>query len=462
MTDSTVSKRSALLVATVAAFLTPFMASSINIALPTIGREFSTDAVSLGWVTTAYLLAAAVFLVPFGRLADIHGRKRVFVAGVSVYAASTLLSALATSTPMLIACRAVEGTGSAMIFGTGVAILTSVYPPAERGQALGINVAAVYAGLSLGPFLGGLLTQNLGWRSVFLATLPLALGVIVLALCNLRGEWAEARGERFDLAGSAIYGLALVALMYGFSRLPAPLGLCLVPLGIGGLLAFLAWEARVARPILDLRLFRHNTVFALSNLAALLNYSATYAVGFLLSLYLQHIKGLTAQQAGLVLVLQPVVQATFSPLTGRLSDRVEPRFVASAGMALTVAGLAVLTFLSAGASMTFIRASLVLLGLGFALFSSPNTNSIMSSVDRRFYGVASGTVGTMRLLGQMLSMGTTMLVFSQRMGRVEITPAYHPAFVGSARILFVLFAVLCAAGILASLARGNVRRERPV
>ncbi len=455
---SSANKRSVLLVATIAAFLTPFMGSAINIALPTIGREFGADAISLGWVSTAYLLAAAVFLVPMGRLADIHGRKRIFVLGVSVYAVSTLLSAAATSAPMLIICRAVEGAGSAMIFGTSMAILTSAYPPAERGQALGINVAAVYVGLSIGPTAGGLLTQALGWRSVFLATMPLACLVIAVALWQLKGEWAEARGEPFDLPGAAIYALGLVALMYGFSELPATLGFALVALGLAGLAGFAAWEARVASPVLDLSLFRHNTVFALSNLAALFNYSATYAVGFLLSLYLQYIKGYTPQGAGLLLICQPLVQAAFSPLAGRLSDRVQPRIVASIGMALTVAGLALLTFLSAATPLGYLIAALVLLGLGFAFFSSPNTNSIMGSVEKRLYGVASGTVSTMRLLGQMLSMGTAMLVFALYMGRVEVTPAQYPQFISSARLLFGVFAVLCSAGVFASLARGNLRR----
>ncbi len=457
--DNTAARRSALLVATIAAFLTPFMVSSIIIALPTIGREFGSDAVSLGWVTLAYSLAAAVFLVPIGRLADIYGRKRVFVLGVTVFAISTILSAMAGSLPTLIACRAVEGLGASMIFGTGTAILISVYPPTERGQALGISVAATYLGLSLGPFMGGILTQSLGWRAIFLATLPLAVLVIVLALWKLRGEWAEAHGERFDLAGSLIYGLALVAVMYGFSRLPASEGAILLAAGVVGLAAFVAWENRQASPVLEISLFKKNPVFAFSNLAALFNYSATNAVSFFLSLYLQYIKGLSPQYAGLVLVAQPAMQAIFSPLAGRLSDRVEPRLVASTGMALTVVGLVLLIFLSEGTSLAFIIAGLILLGLGFALFSSPNTHAVMGSVERRLYGVASGTLATMRLTGQMLSMAIAMLVFAVSMGRVAVTPEYYGRFVATAHPLFAIFAVLCVIGVLASLARGNVTRE---
>jgi EmrB/QacA subfamily drug resistance transporter len=413
--------------------------------------------VLLGWVATLYLLAAAVFLLPFGRLADIYGRKKVFVWGVVLFTGASLLLAFSGSLPILLALRVVQGAGSAMIFGTGTAILTSVFAPGERGRALGINVAAVYVGLSVGPFLGGFLTQQFGWRSIFLAVVPLGLLILGVIAWKLEGEWAGARGEPFDAPGSAIYGLALVALMYGLSRLPELLGLWLILAGLGGGVAFVLWERRVDHPVLDVRLFRRNRTFAFSGLAALINYSATFAIGFLMSLYLQYIKGLTPQTAGLVLIAQPVMQALFSPLAGWLSDRMEPRIVASLGMALTAAGLTLFAFLGDHTLLPFIVGSLMLLGLGFALFSSPNTNAIMSSVERRFYGVASATVGTMRLIGQMFSMGVATLIFALYLGRVEIGPGNYGLFIKSVRTAFAVFATLCFGGIFASLARGRVR-----
>ena len=456
-TNNEVSKRVALLVAAVGSFLTPFMGASINIALPAIQKEFAMNAILLGWVSASFLLSAAMFLVPFGRIADIYGRKKVFLYGITTFTLFSLLCALSASAPMLITLRFFQGIGGAMIFGTGVAILTSVFPRQERGKALGINVASVYTGLSLGPFLGGILTQHIGWRSVFLANVPLGVLAIVLILWKLRGEWSEAGGESFDFTGSVIYGLALPALMYGFSSLPETRGILLTLAGILGLSAFVVWETKTPSPILDINLFRKNTVFAFSNLAALINYSATFAVGFLLSLYLQYIKGLTSQNAGFILVSQPVVMAIFSPFTGRLSDRIEPRIVASTGMALTAAGLFLLTSLNESTALGFIIAALILLGLGFALFASPNTNAVMSSVEKRFYGVASGTLGTMRLTGQMFSMGIAMLVFAVYVGGVQITARYHPPFLSGVRVAFFIFAVLCLGGIFASLARGRVR-----
>ncbi len=453
------ARKAGLLVATLASFFTPFMSSSINIALPSIAREFSLDAVTLSWVATAFLLAAAVFIVPFGRLADIHGRKRVFILGVFVFTAACLMAFVSRSGIWLIGARIFQGIGSAILSATSMAILTSLYPARERGKVLGFQVAAVYTGLSLGPSIGGLLTQHFGWRSIFAFALPLGVITIVATFWKLKGEWAEAKGERFDVAGSVIYGASLVALMFGFSRLPLLMGAWFLLAGVAGLVAFVLWERRTSAPVLNVRLFSLNAVFAFSNLAALINYSATSAVSFLLSLYLQYIKGLSPQSAGLVLITQPVVMAVLSPLAGRLSDKFAPRWLASIGMSITTVGLILLTQVDRGTSMVFMIFTLLILGLGFALFSSPNSNAVMSSVERRYYGVASGTLGTMRLTGQMLSLGITMLLFAVYMGQVKITPDLYPLFLRSAETGFIIFAVLCFGGVFASLARPKANRE---
>jgi EmrB/QacA subfamily drug resistance transporter len=455
--DNTVIKRSALLVTTLAAFLSPFGISSVNIALPEIGKEFLMDPILLSWVTTAYLLASAMFLVPFGKAADIYGRKRIFTFGIVTFTLASSALAISNSAVMLICLRILQGIGAAAIYCIGAAILTSVFPLMEIGKVLGINVAAVYLGNSLGPFLGGFLTQHLGWRSIFLVNFLLGLIVIFFIFRKLKGEWHEAKEEKFDLTGSIIFSLTLLLIMYGFSQLSTMLGVWLTLLGTLGILTFIKWEAKVKSPILDINLFRNNRVFAFSNLAALINYSVTFAVTFLLSLYLQYIKKLTPDNAGLVLVSQPMVQAIFSPFSGKLSDRIEPRIVASIGMALTALGLFLLIFLDEGTTLGFIVASLILLGFGFALFSSPNTNAVMRSVENRFYGVASGTLGTMRVTGMIFSMGITILIFSMYIDKVQITAEYYPVFLRCVKLAFIFFAVLCVGGILASLARGKVQ-----
>lgn len=442
----------ALLVATLASFFTPFMASAINIALPSIDLEFAVNAILLSWIPTAYLLSAAVFAVPFGRIADIYGMKKIFTYGIIIFTVATFLSAISPSVMFLIAFRVLQGIGSAMIFVTGLAIITSVYPPKERGKAIGINIASVYIGLSMGPVLGGILTQYLGWRSIFYAVIPLGLLVIALTALKVKGEWAECKGEKFDFSGSIIYGIGIIMLMYGFSILPDQLGIVLLILGIAGILAFALFELRIQNPVFEVRLFK-NITFGFSSLAALINYSATFAVVFLLSLYLQYIKGLDPQLAGIILVAQPVVMAITAPVAGRLSDRFSPGLIASIGMAITTISLFCFIFLDSSSSLEFIIMVLLVLGFGLGLFSSPNTNAIMGSVKKRFYGIASATVGTMRLIGQMLSMGIALLIFSVYIGNVQILPSNYPALLMSIKIVFTICTILCFIGIFASLAR---------
>jgi EmrB/QacA subfamily drug resistance transporter len=455
--NASTSKSVVLAIAIMSSFLTPFTSSSINIALPSIGNELSLDAVSLNWVATSYLLAAATFLVPFGRIADIRGRKRIFQIGIVVDAIASILCAIAPSGEWLIFFRVLQGFGGSMIFGTAVAILTSVYPPQERGRALGFSTAAVYTGLSVGPLVGGFMTQHFGWQGIFYLNALLGVIISLVVFIKLKGEWAGARGEKFDYVGSLFFGVAMVILIYALSVLPALWGLGLVFLGLAGFIVFFLWEMRQEFPVLKVDFFRHNTVFAFSNLAALINYSATAGSGFLLSLYLQYINGFTPEHAGLILITQPVVMVICSPIAGNLSDKVEPRIVSSIGMAFTTAGLAMLTFLNNDTSLVFIFASLFVLGLGFGFFTSPNTNAVMSSVDRRFYGVAAGTLGTMRLVGQAFSLGLVLLLFSIFIGKVQITPDAYPLFLDTMRIAFLISAVLCFAGIFASFARGKTR-----
>ena len=453
------TKRYVLIATTLGAFLIPFMGSAINIALPAIANEFKMDATLQPWVTTSYLIAAAAFLVPFGKLSDIYGRKRIFAVGTLVFSLSSLLAALSTSSDMLMAARVIQGISGAMIFGTSIALLLSAYPAEERGRVLGINVASTYFGLSIGPFIGGIMTDHFGWRSIFYLNIPLGLIAFTLLVWKLKEDWAASKGERFDIPGAIIYILMLIAITYGLASLPSTLGICLFAGGVLAIAAFVKWELRAKNPVLDIKLFKNNLAFAMSNVAALINYSATYALAFLLSLYLQYIKGFTAEKAGFILVTQPVVQAIFSPIAGKLSDKFEPRVLASIGMALSAVGLALYIFLSDATSLGYIIGGQVLIGFGFALFSSPNTNAVMSSVENRYYGVASSTVATMRQVGMTLSMGIAAVLFAVYIGKVQITPEYYDAFLKSVKVAFIIFSCLCVAGVFASLARGKVSRK---
>ena len=397
------NKNTLLFVIILTSVVNPFLGAAVNIALPRIGEEFSMNAISMSWVAMGFLLSSAVFLVPLGKAADILGRKKIFLYGNIIVALSSLFCALSTTGIMLITIRIIQGIGSAMTFATGMAILTSAFPSHERGKALGINVSAVYLGLSIAPFIGGILTQTFGWRSLFMATLPFAVLVIILIIFTIKAEWAEAKHEKFDYTGSLIIMTAISAFMYGFSKLPDLHAFVFVGSGLLGLIVFTHVELKQSWPVLDIDLFRKNRVFAFSNLAALINYAATFAVSFILSLYLQYSQGLSPLEAGSIMVTQPFVMMMVASVSGRLSDKYDSRVLSSLGMGITVIGLVMLSFLDDATGKAYIITSLVILGTGFGMFSAPNTNSVMSSVAKKYLGVASATVGTMRLTGQMMS-----------------------------------------------------------
>jgi EmrB/QacA subfamily drug resistance transporter len=448
-------KRSVTIVAAFAAFLTPFMGSAVNLALPAIGKDLNASAIGLGWVISSFILSSAMFLLPFGRLADIIGRKKVFSAGIMLFTISTFLILFSRSLSSLIILRIFQGISGAMIFGTSLAIITSVFPVGERGRAMGINITAVYLGLSAGPVIGGLLTQYFGWRSIFAFLVPLGIAALILIKTKIKAEWAESRGEKFDWAGSAIYGIALFTSMYGFSKLPSFTGwICLIT-GFLLALVFLLFEKRGSNPVFDIRLMLHNRIFAFSGLAALIHYSATSATGFFISLYLQYLKGFDARTAGLIMISQPIAMTILSPFAGRLSDKYNPGIIASFGMGLTAAGLVCLCFITPQTPIYVIAVLLMLMGVGFGIFSSPNSNAIMSSVEKRHLGVASGVVGTMRMIGQMLSMGIAMMLISLFIGKQTINPSTYPGLISGMRMGFVIFSILSILGIFASLARNN-------
>ena len=443
---------------TIASFIGPFMSSSVNVALPSIGKEFSMGAVSLGWINTAYLLAAATLLIPFGRMGDLYGKKRIFVIGLFLLMITSAILGSSLSGAMVIAGRVFQGVASAMLFATAMPILVSIVPPEMRGKAIGIVSGATYLGLSVGPLIGGLLTQQFGWRYVFWLYVPLAL--ILLALTYFMLEYHEEHSEKtkFDIVGSAILGASLLLTMYGFSTLPSLLAGALTAAGIIGAIVFVMYESHTQAPLFDIDLFRRNAVFAFSSLAALINYAATFAISFTLSLYLQQLRGLSPREAGLILVAQPVMQAIFSPYAGKLSDRIQPRTLSSLGMAIDCLGLLMLAFISQETSMVYIIGCLMILGFGFALFVSPNTNAIMSSVAKSSLGLAGATVGAVRQIGMMMSMGIVMMVLALFIGKAGIAPGNYEQFVQGLRIAFAVFAIACFGGVFASLARGKMKR----
>jgi EmrB/QacA subfamily drug resistance transporter len=450
------NKNIVLVISTLSAFILPLLLSGVNVALPTMARELNMEALVMSWVTTSYFLATVVIQVPCGRLADIVGRKKLYIIGLVVSTLASFFGGFANSVPVLIIARVLQGLGSGVTFNNSVAILTSVFQREERARALGISQAGTYFGLSLGPFIGGILTERLGWHSIFLLSGGLGIILFILAYVGLKGEWNEAKGERYDTVGALAYGISIALFMYGFSTLPDTISLIIFAVGLAGLGFFTWWELRQPKPIFDLALFRRNKVFIFSNFAALITYISTYAVTYLLSLYLQYIKGYTAESAGLVLITSSVFMTVFTLSTGFISKRTPPRILATLGMAVNCVALAMLIFLNTATPVWYAIVALGIYGIGIGLFVSPNTNVVMSAVTNRELGVASGILGTMRTAGMVLSMGITMILFSLYIGSAEIAPANYPQFLDSVRTGFIIFAALNFAGVIA---QGIARRN---
>jgi MFS family permease len=455
------TQRTVLVAVTATGFLTALMMSGVNVALAQIASDLNLSAVAITWVTLASVLATGALLMPMARVADFRGRLFVYHIGLAGFAIFCLASAFAPNATVLILTRALQGVAAAFLFSTTVAMVTLSHPPESRGRALGLQVSGVYLGLTLGPVLGGILTHNLGWRGLFVVVGALNLVNLVWPLWKLRGlEWREPKTAPFDVWGAAAWICALSALIIGFSYLPGAVGYVLIAAGAVGLTGFVFLESRAADPILNVDLLRHNRVFAFANAASFINYSATSAMTFLISLYLLYNRGRGAPTPGFVLVTGPFVQAAVSPFAGRLADRVEARFVASTGMALCAAGLFAFAFLRETTPYWHVITVLCVLGLGFGLFSSPIIHTVMGSVDRRYVGVAAATSSTMRVSGQSFSMGITALVLAVVVGRREIGVADHVHLLTSIRMLFLIFASLCVLGVVASLVGPG--RRRPV
>jgi len=343
---------------------------------------------------------------------------------------------------------------------TGPAILVAAFPQKYRGRVLGISVSAVYLGLAFGPFVGGLITEYIGWRSIFYITTVLGVFTTLISFLFFGNDSLEKRGnQKIDLKESIWYMIGLLLLAYGSSKIPSIEGWIMFLAGIASVIIFWILESKSDSPVLDTKLFTQNRLFAFSNLAALINYSATFAIVFLLSLYLQKLKGFSPSYAGTLLVAQPIMMTIFSPISGSLSDKLQPRYLTTIGMTMCTFGLASFAYFSLQTPVWLIIFMLLWVGLGFALFSSPNMNTIMSSVNKTQYGLASGSAATMRVVGQIASMTIAAVFFSLMFEGKAIELVSNTIFLKAMKYAFICFAVISAFGIYFSFNRGKINRE---
>lgn len=453
-------RRAVITVVVITAFITTFTGSALNLSIPDIGSQFGASAGRMGWLVSGYTLSVAAFSVPFGRLADITSRRNVLIAGIALFVACCIAALLSGSMAMLLISRVMQGVGAAMIFSTNTAVLISAFPGEQRGRALGYSLASTYVGLSAGPVIGGALNHNFGWRSIFVFIGILGVVALAAALMKLPAEkrtepHAPGAGRRsFDAAGNVIYMISIFLLMYGLSE--AGNGAVYIAVAAAGAAAgiiFVSHEMKSADPVVDIRLFRENKGYAFSNLSAMLNYGATFAISYLISIYLQVVMGYSSQMAGLIMIFQPLIMALLSPVAGRLSDRFSPFRMSSLGMAMCAAGTFMFIFTGLQTHLVFIIASLVVTGLGFAMFSSPNTNAVMSCVEKEDYGVASSILATMRSIGHTFSMVIVTITVTVLASDMALADVPADVLIKVIRVSFIVFTAICIAGVFISLKR---------
>lgn len=438
-----------LLICSVLSFFTVFAVNAVMVVVPSIATEFHMSNIIQNWVIIIFLLVVAVLSVPAGQISGKYGLKKVTIISIVLFIIISIVTVLVSSSEQFLACRLILGIALSFINVTSMSMVVSAFAPEERGKALGINITGVYVGLSLSPVLGGILNYQLGWRSVVLFGVPFLLVILALLLTRIDDEWITFENVSLDLKGSFTYGIGMVLFMYGFTILNEKLGVILTVLGVIALVIFGLIELKQDNPVFDVRFFK-NHKFLSSNFASLSAYLATFAVTTILNYHLQYIKGYDSQTAGIILLAAPLCQVVLAPIAGRLSDKYVPQILAAIGMGLGTLSLILFSFLNETTSLEYLIISMIIYGIGFGLFSPPNTNVIMSSVPPKDTSVASAAVSTMRTVGQAMSMGILTLVFAFVMGNVPIVEEYYPLLISSCQITCLVCVVLCIASVFAS------------
>lgn len=421
--------RFALIIVCMGSIIVPIGMASVNIAIPNLAADLQANAQMVSWLPTLFILSSVIFMLPAGKLADNYGRKRIYAYGLALNAFSSFLCGLGTSIEWVLFWRFIQGASSSMIFGTGVAIITSVTPTHKRGEALGITAACVYIGLTIAPAIGGWLTELWGWRSVFLFQVPIVIALLLLIHMRLIGEWKNQQKTKYDWWGTAIFALFAASLVYGLSILPSLLGLALLGVAFVCLALFVVHQSRSRRPLIRVQMFGESRVFSMSLMTALLMYASNFPLVFLMSLYLQYVKELTPSHAGQIILVQALAMAIMAPMSGKLSDRFQSRLVATSGCMIVACGLFVLSLMKPQDSVVYIAVSLMLIGIGFGLFSTPNNNAIMSSAQPHEVGVASASMNLARTIGNLLGMSLVNLMVHYYLGNAQFTQEQTPALV---------------------------------
>lgn len=444
-----------LLVPAIAAsqFAGPFMVSGVAVALPALGSELHAGATALSLVETIFLAASVAFLLPVGRLCDTADKVALYKAGIVTFGVASILVGFATSIPMLLALRFVQGVASAAVQAAGPAIVADAVPPERRGRAFGITIGAVYAGLTLGPICAGFLVSDFGWRAVFVAGGAVVLVLMIPIQLLLAASWRRPQPRAVHLPSTLLVVAAMLALVGGAATLrEGAAGFGAIALGLALLVGFVFLQRRVERPLLNVALLVQNRVLAYSLLVQWLLYCNAFGAVFLLSLYLQSVLGYGPDVAGYVLAVGTILMALIAPAAGALSDRTRPALIASGGVAVVLAAAVMAAFLGARSSLVAVGLVLAVQGVGFAFFSSPNMAMVMNAVPRERSGIAAALSATARSAGMVSGMLIVGALVSVNLGH-EPVGADPARYIATMQVAFWVLAALTAVALAISARR---------
>jgi len=421
----------------------------VNIALPTIRRDFGTDVATAEWVVVIFMLMISGFLLTFGRIGDMRGQKSVYVWGFALFIVSSALCGLAPSIGMLILFRAVQGLGASMIYVSTPPILTATFPPSQRGKVLGLQVLAVYVGYMIGPMLGGWVTDALSWRAIFYINVPIGVAALVLSVKYIPRVVPVNQSEPFDFPGAVLFLATFSVLLIAMNRGHAygwtsPKIVGMLAAAVLMLAIFVLIESRLKSPLLDLSLFRSPT-FSLSATSSICNYFAMFSTVFLMPFYLIQGRGFSSGSAGLLFTVQPLLTMVFSPVAGAISDRIGTRWPAAIGMAVLATAMFLLSGLGPTSSLVYIEIAIGMAGIGIGIFVAPNNSSMMGAAPRNRQGIAGGVLATARSVGMVLGVGISGAIFTT-LTRSHTQAAFFSGF----QISFLVASALSCVGCITS------------
>ena len=437
-------------VAFITSFFAVFLSVGIVLGVPAIASEFGMNNIFQNWITTLTALVIAVFTLPAGQISGKYGVKKSLIAGVSIFLLASIGACLSFSTESFLICRVFQGIGIAFSNVSAIAMVVQAVKPQNRGKALGFTVTGIYLAGSLSPVFSGFLVHNFGWRAMFYFVIPFLILCIILMILKIPKEWKTYEDSKIDTLGYILYGVGISLFIYGFTNLMNEFGFISVIVGLILLIIFGYYELKIETPAFNMNLFR-NMKFTSSNVAALCSYLAIASLTTILNYHFQYVRGWNAQISGLMLIVTPIIMAIMAPNSGKLSDKIHPQKLAAIGMSITTVALLILIFLDANMPIYLIVIAMILQGIGMGLFTTPNTNAIMSSVPPNETPNASAAQSAMRTIGQTMSLGILTLVFAWIMGNLKLTPQYAAMIVQASQLICIICTVICIIAIFASL-----------